>query len=230
MTHLSKGEKRRALIASGCGRYSDPWHPYPSTTDALSRLLESDGWHVEVSTDPDTALTELDGIDLLVVNAGDPWRNSDDAGGPAAGASEGLDAALDRGLGILAVHSALSTFRDYPSYRRAIGGEWSPGLSWHPPIGRATVRWESPSDEVFFDGPIDVLDELYTDLVVDGDVDVHGYHVVDGTTHPLIWTKTSIQGDRPSRAVVSALGHDARAYESVAYRGALQRFARWAVS
>src|SRR5688572_591129 len=67
----------RAVIASGAGRYADPWHPFAATSVRLADLLERDGWQVDVIDDPDVALTELEGAALLVVNAGDPWRNDD---------------------------------------------------------------------------------------------------------------------------------------------------------
>src|SRR5687767_624865 len=82
----------RVVVASGFGRYADPWHPFPATSVRIADVLERDAWHVDVIDDPDRALAELDGAALLVVNAGDPWRGDDAARGADPAAEAGLDA------------------------------------------------------------------------------------------------------------------------------------------
>lgn len=216
----------RAVIATGTGRYGDPWHPFSETSARIAALLRDDGWDVTVDDDVDHALAHLDGFDLLVVNAGDPWRNGDTELGhhadPAADA--GLTTAIARGIGIIAVHAALSTLRDHPAWRRAIGGEWEPGRSWHPPIADAHVRIVDAGHPITDRMPgIDVFDERYSDLAVDDGARVLAEHEVDGTAHPAVWIR-----DDPTRAVVSSLGHDARAYDSPEHVRLLQRAARWA--
>lgn len=216
----------RAVIATGTGRYGDPWHPFSETSARIAALLRDDGWDVTVDDDVDHALAHLDGFDLLVVNAGDPWRNGDTELGhhadPAADA--GLANAIARGIGIIAVHAALSTLRDRPAWRRAIGGEWEPGRSWHPPIADAHVRIVDAGHPITDRMPgIDVFDERYSDLAVDDGARVLAEHEVDGTAHPAVWIR-----EDPTRAVVSSLGHDARAYDSPEHVRLLQRAARWA--
>jgi type 1 glutamine amidotransferase len=216
----------RAVIATGTGRYADPWHPFPATSARIADALRADGWKVTVDEDVDHALAQLDGFDLLVVNAGDPWRDGEAEIGhlsdPAADA--GLRAAIGRGIGLVAVHAALSSLRDLPAWREAIGGEWQPGLSWHPPVGDARVRvvdGEHPVSEGM--PPLDVVDERYSDLVVDAGARVLAVHDVDGAEHAAVWVR-----EQPTRAVVSSLGHDERSYHSPAHVALLQRAARWA--
>jgi type 1 glutamine amidotransferase len=216
----------RAVIATGTGRYADPWHPFPATSARIAAALRSDGWDVTVDDDVDHALAHLEGIDLLVVNAGDPWREGGTELGRRAdpAADAGLRAAIARGIGLVAIHAALSSLRDHPAWREAIGGEWQPGLSWHPPIGDARVRIVD-GDHPVTEGmpPIDVYDERYSELVVDEGVRVLAVHDVDGVEHPAVWVR-----ERPTRAVVSSLGHDERAFDSPAHVALLQRAARWA--
>lgn len=216
----------RAVVATGTGRYGDPWHPFSETSARIAALLRDDGWDVTVDDDVDHALGHLDGFDLLVVNAGDPWRNGDTEleHYPDPAADAGLTAAITRGIGIIAVHAALSTLRDHPAWRRAIGGEWEPGRSWHPPIADAHVRIVDAGHPITDRMPgIDVFDERYSDLAVDDGARVLAEHEVDGTAHPAVWIR-----EDPTRAVVSSLGHDARAYDSPEHVRLLQRAARWA--
>ncbi|MBW9095754.1 ThuA domain-containing protein [Microbacterium jejuense] len=226
-------EAPRVVIATGAGRYADPWHPFSATSHRIAEILRADGWDAVVDEDVDHALAHLDGVDLLVVNAGDPWR---DGGAPHAdpAAAAGLAAAIDRGIGLIGVHAALSSLRDHPAWRAAIGGEWVPGTSWHPPIGDARVRVVDAVHPVT-DGLLrlvpgsaevphfDVFDERYSDLVVDDGARVLAVHDVDGTQHPAVWVR-----EQPTRAVVSSLGHDERAYDSPDLGVLLQRAARWA--
>src|SRR5699024_9887359 len=63
----------RALVASGSGRYADPWHPFPKTSPLLAEILSGSGFEVDVDDDVDASMGRLEGVDLLVVNAADPW-------------------------------------------------------------------------------------------------------------------------------------------------------------
>jgi type 1 glutamine amidotransferase len=215
-----------AVIATGTGRYADPWHPFPATSARIAAALRDDGWLVTVDDDVDHALATLDDVDLLVVNAGDPWREGASELGHRAdpAADEGLRTAIARGIGLIAVHAALSSLRDHPAWREAIGGEWDPGVSWHPPIGDARVRVVDGDHPVSEGMPaLDVFDEQYSDLVVDDGVRILAVHDVDGAEHPAVWVR-----EQPTRAVVSSLGHDERAYDAPAHVALLQRAARWA--
>ncbi len=216
-------ERPRVAIATGTGRYADPWHPYPATSARIATILRADGWDAHVDPDVDHALAHLDGVDLLFVNAGDPWRSGGEPFVDPA-ASAGLIAAIARGIGLVGVHAALSTLRDHPAWREAIGGEWVPGASWHPPLGDARVRIVDADHEITAGMPhLDVFDERYCDLVVDADARVLAVHEVDGAEHPAVWVR-----EHPTRAVACSLGHDERAYDSPALAALLRRAARWA--
>src|SRR5260370_41655132 len=63
---------RNVLILSGAGRFADPWHPFAETSDRIAGILRGEGFHVEVDERIDERMPDLRGVDLLVVNIGDP--------------------------------------------------------------------------------------------------------------------------------------------------------------
>lgn len=223
---------RRALIASGAGRYGDPWHPFAETSALLAEVLTDTGFAVVVDSDVDGALTRLEGVDLLVVNAGDPWRDGAAFGAPVA-AVAGLTAALGRGMGVLAVHSAVSSLRDHPLWAAAIGAVWLPGVSMHPEIGRARITGGASAGSVgsgcgapFAVEDFEVFDERYCRLQRIGDSTIVATHVgaAPGDVEPTAWVREV----GAARVAVSVLGHDARAYESPGHRALLRTLALWA--
>lgn len=218
--------KRRAVIACGSGRYADPWHPFATTSTLLAELLTTAGFTTVVEDDVDAAMTRLDGVSLLVVNAGDPWRGGPPTPAPMASAA-GFRQALHHGIGILGMHTAPATMRGYPEWAPAVGAIWLPGISTHPPASDITVTIHDPQLAVAgiaAGGAIRVFDERYCQLQPIGQSDVVATHTVDGTTHPAVWRRQVAR----SRVAVDLLGHDERSYASETHRALVVALARWA--
>jgi uncharacterized protein len=222
----------RGLLLSGAGRYDDPWHRYRDTSPLIGAILGNAGVEVEIDEDIDGRLADLRGVDLLIVNAGDPTRNNDGAAAPAAGATraahDGLDAFVARGGALLGIHAAAASLVDYPAWTRTLGARWIPDVSTHPPFGLTQVTvTEGPVEQQGF--PIDDIgdfslhDERYSFLALADDVAVLAGHDYHGRRHPLLLTHAV----GSSRAVYDALGHDIRSYASQAHRALLVRAAKW---
>jgi len=211
----------RAVIASGSGRYADPWHPYAETSPLLAEILETAGFDVLVDDDVDRALAGLGGVDLLVVNAGDPWRSDEPGSAPAVSVA-GFASALERGIGVIGVHAALASLRDYPEWAPAIGAVWLPGSSWHPPRGTVTVHGLTLPDGTAVED-LEVDDERYLRLQRLGRSHTVADHEVDDERHPAAWVRQV----GSARVAVDALGHDARSYASPGHRSLVTRLARW---
>lgn len=219
----------RIVIASGSGRYADPWHSFGGTSRCVAEILRVDGHTVSITDDVDRALAALDGVDVLIVNAGDPWRNTDapeveiatlDAG------RSGLQMAIDRGIGILALHNALSSMRDYPLWRSLLGGEWVPGLSMHPDIALTAISIDAESHPITAGiASFELIDERYSWLDLDSGIAGLAEHEFDGRTHPLLWARNFAS----TRVVVDALGHDARSFEAEAHREIVRRSVNWLI-
>jgi uncharacterized protein len=228
-----------AVILSGRGRYSDPWHPYDETGPLLAELVRAAGFDPRIETGIDAAVRTLDpAVRLLVVNAGDP--DGPDSGGRSDGdgprdehampeaalLAEGeavLATALARGIGVLVMHSGAASLRDYPSFGAALGGRWVRGESWHPDFGEAHVHVVAGHPLADGLGDFTVEDERYTALRMDAEVQRLAEHEEAGVRHPLVWTREL----GASRLVYDALGHDARSYDSAGHRELLARALAW---
>lgn len=238
-TLVDAGGPVRAVLLSGAGRYADPWHPHAATSACLARLLGEAGFVAEVVEDAPAAFEALDGASLLVVNAGDPdGPCADGAAAPplepgeraALGVADlQLRAALERGIGLLVMHTGAATLRELPSFGEALGGRWERGTSWHPPRDDAQVRFVGghPVRPPGSDGFV-VDDERYTDLVFSAPTGRTGIAVIaehdeGGTAHPLVWARELGR----SRVVVDLLGHDTASYDSAEHRELLGRAIAW---
>jgi type 1 glutamine amidotransferase len=223
----------KGLLLAGAGRYADPWHRYPETSPLIRDILAGAGVQVEIDEDIDGRLADLRGVDLLIVNAGDPTSGNGGAPAPDAAttraARDGLDAFVARGGALLGIHAAAASLVDYPVWTRTLGARWIPGVSRHPPFGLTEVTVTSvrverrcgfPVDDI---GDFSLYDERYIFLTVADDVTVVASHEYEGRRHPLLLTHVT----GTSRAVYDALGHDVRAYASAAHRALLVRAAKW---
>jgi uncharacterized protein len=208
----------RSLILSGGGEYGDPWHPFAATSERLAGLLETLGHEVEVSELVAERVADLCGWDLVVVNA---------AAGPEAdtsAAAAGLRAALDQGVGVLAIHVGACTLLRLPAWESVTGAAWVNGRSMHPKTGPCriiTYPGRHPICAPVMD--FDIVDERYTYLRTASDVVPLAAHGHEGEVHPVLWARVLGR----SRVVTDALGHDERSYDSVAHRQLISRAAQW---
>ncbi|WP_353808996.1 ThuA domain-containing protein [Agromyces sp. SYSU T00194] len=226
-----------AVILSGHGRYDDPFHPFIDTSQALADLLVEEGLTVEIVHDTDARLAAgLDGVDLLVVHTGDPWRSLVDATllpererrTPAPEVLEAeranLAAAVERGIGLLGIHAAAASLRDLPQWRELLDGEWNSEVSFHPPLGVAELHVHRDAHPIVAGADdFSLVDERYTDLVLGEHVEPLVEHTYDGERHPLVWARETGR----TRLVYDALGHDLRSYESPEHVALLRRAVAW---
>jgi type 1 glutamine amidotransferase len=215
---MTRAEQPRATVVSGGGRFADPWHPFPDTSARLAAVAASARFDVAVLDDVASALAAP--ADLLLLNVGRP-AEADEREDAAVRAA--LLAAVERGTGVLAMHSTVMSFPAVPEWEAIAGGVWVEGVSMHPPYGAAHVLITDAAHPVTAGvSDFTLQDERYTDLRVDPGVHVLAAHDHGGRTHPLIWT-------RGGRVVVDALGHDAGSYDSEPHRRLLTRAMRWLV-
>lgn len=208
----------RSLVLSGGGEYGDPWHPFAATSERLAGLLRNLGHEAEVSELVGERVADLRGWDLVVVNA---------AAGPQAdtsAAAAGLRAALDRGVGVLAVHVGACTLLRLPEWEAVTGAAWVSGQSMHPKTGPCRIITYPGRHPVCAPVPdFGIVDERYSYLRMAPDVVPLAAHEYEGEVHPLLWARVLGR----SRVVTDALGHDERSYDSAAHRELISRAAQW---
>ncbi|MBN9139464.1 MAG: ThuA domain-containing protein [Micrococcales bacterium] len=208
-----------AVLLTGGGDFSDPWHPFRETADRIAALLTEAGLPTRVvDSADDFAFAVAAGPPLAIVQASNAYA-------PTPGDLLVLDAVatqLRAGRPLLAVHAAACLFVDRPEWEAALGGRWVPELSWHPELGPAHVRLE-PHPITAGLGDVEVTDERYTELRVSPAAEVLAWHEEGGRRHPLAWAHR-VDG---ARVVYDGLGHDTRSYDSPSRRTLLEREVRW---
>jgi type 1 glutamine amidotransferase len=211
----------RSLVLSGGGACADPWHPFAQTSARLADVLWSLGHQVEVTDFVADRVTDLSGFDLIVVNA------ASGPGAPAAAqhrCAQGLRAALDRGLAVLAVHTGVCTLLRLPEWEAVTGAAWVPGRSGHPKLGPAHVQVHPDRHPIVAGlAGFDLIDERYVGLRLTPGLVPLATHRHEGRQYPLVWAR---QVGR-SRVVADTLGHDVQSYDSAAHRQLLSRAVQW---
>jgi uncharacterized protein len=207
----------RSVILSGGGDYGDPWHPFAATSERIAGLLAALGHDVEVNDLVADRVADLGDCDLVVVNA---------ASGPEAdtsAAQAGLTAALDRGVGVLAIHVGACGLLGLPSWEQVTGAAWIEG-SMHPKVGPCRIL--TYPDRHPISAPVadfDMIDERYTHLRIAPDIVPLAAHQHEDGLYPLLWARESGR----SRIVTDALGHDERSYDSPEHCELITRSAQW---
>lgn len=216
-----------AIILSGADRYDGKWHDHAATSQRIAEILGEIGIDARIRSTHPRAFAELDGADLLVVNAANGAACTDDADDEAwADAFARLEAYRRSGRPLLAFHLSSAAFKEYPGWRPWLGGEWIVGTSMHPPISQATVTVATDAHPIVAGlAEIAVFDEMYSYLEMEPANVVLATHTYEGTDHPIAWARE----DDGRRVVFNALGHDIRSYDSPDHIAFLQRAAIWLV-
>jgi type 1 glutamine amidotransferase len=206
-------------------------HPFEDTAPRLAEVLSGAGVVSDVCFDLEAGLAHLTGYDLVTVYAlrwtmarpmfdseRDAWAQS-----LSSAARSGLIAHVERGGGVLAVHTAAICFDDWPEWRALVGAAWNWDRSFHPPPRTMRVDVGGGHPITAGLGGFELEDECYTNLDWDPGMQVLASAPYRGV-QPLIGAR-----NREGRRVVSdALGHDLRSLSHPTHQTLLRRAALWA--
>ncbi len=214
----------RAVVLSGHREFRDPWHDLAATSDQLADILKRDGFLVEIRDDVADTLARVPVTDLLVVNCSGPAASEETAAELASDAVLGLRGYLSSGRGLLAMHSTVMAFPDWPGWGELLGARWRAPESMHPPRGPAYIRVRAGAHPIV-EGISHFVadDERYSHLELCAPFVTLAEHRHAERIHPLIWART----EGPARVVYDGLGHDVTAYANPVHRELVRRAARW---
>jgi hypothetical protein len=209
-------------------------HPADLSLPAVEAVLGEAGLTVSASEDPDAALAGLGdtGPDLLVVNTlrftmshpryaehRDRWALS-----LSGLARRTTTEWVERGGRLLALHTALVSFDDWPGWAEVIGGAWDWSRSSHPPVGEVSVHCDPNSPVTTGLEDFTIADEVYIGLGLRAGNQVVATASADGVDpQPASWVRPVGAG----RVATSTLGHDLRSLDDPAHRALLGRLIDW---
>ena len=127
------------------------------------------------------------------------------------------------GGALLAVHTALVCFDDWPEWIDLCGGGWSWEGSWHPEPGPIDVRIAADHPVTSGIGDFTIVDERYTDLTVAPGSTVLAVSPDDTGDQPVMWCTDHSGG----RVLVDSLGHDTRSLTDESHVRLLHRAITW---
>ncbi|WP_436795083.1 ThuA domain-containing protein [Actinospongicola halichondriae] len=196
-------------------------HPAEATAATLTQAFGDLGLGVDATDDVEGGLERLDAGRhvLLAVNAlqftmtdprYDEVREAEAFTLSPAGRSS-IEAWHAGGGPILAIHTALLCFDDWPGWASIVGGRWDWSRSSHPPIGTVEVQ---AGDHDFT-----VVDECYQDLDIDPGVEVVA---ASAGGHPLAWFRPRFRDQGSGAVAVDLLGHDHRSLDHPGHRRLLR--------
>jgi type 1 glutamine amidotransferase len=213
-------------------------HSFASATPALAALLADQGIASTIDDDIERGTRTLAAArpELLTVYAlrwsmrdGDKYAPHRERWGfslsPAA--RETIASHVAHGGAVLALHTAIICFDDWPGWGDILGAHWVWGRSSHPPYGAVDVRAAVPAHPLLHGLPGFTLhDEAYAGLAMRDDVKplMHA-RAASGDWQPALWAR--LVGT--SRVVVDTLGHDAAAFAHPVHRRIVARAAAWAL-
>ena len=218
------------------------YHPFAETAAELAAILEQQGVASLITEDVDEAINALDGAALFTVNAlrwrmlnhekYQPYMDRWSYELPSCHGQALMDF-VDRGGGLLGLHTASICFDAWPDYRHLLGGAWDWERTFHPPLGAAEIRpAPSQADDASSSAQsltagmtnFELCDEIYhcLDVAADSRVILEG-RLPLGPWQPISWAREQGKG----RVIYHALGHDAASLSNEHHRAFLARCYRW---
>lgn len=211
-------------------------HPFADASAALAGIMQQDGIETSVTEDIETGAARLadGGFDLLCVYAlrwrmliGDKYapHRAQWAFSPSVGARAAIRGFVSGGGGLIALHTAVICFDDWPDWGGLIGGAWVWGRSSHPPFGRVLVTPVVDGHSIIAGvREFETTDEVYSNLEFAPDIQPLLRADAGEGSKPVLWARQVGRG----RVVTDLLGHDRAALEQSEHRTVLKRSALWA--
>ena len=215
------------------------FHPFKESSRALQKILKKEGFESEITEDIESGLKNVDEGDynLLTVYAlrwsmkngskYEPYRDQWEYNISASG-KKYIQKFLEKGGGILGLHTAAICFDQWEDWISILGGKWIWGKSGHLPFGIVNTRAETTNHPITNNvTPFNLEDEVFEDLKTTKDITPLLSAKVEGQDkwHPVLWARNFSNG----RIVYDALGHNAKSLNHPEHAKIIRRSANWAI-
>lgn len=201
-------------------------HPcLPLTREIVGRLgTELDWIDITVSNEvADLTPEVLDRLDVLILYTSGTLPMTD-------AQKAALQRFIERGGGLVGIHSASDTFHDWEWFVRTIGGEFD-GHPWHEKVGITVLDAQHPATR-HLAPRFEIVDEIYQfkrlnddrRTLMELDRTSVNHDVVPGRAYPLAWTLEFGKG----KVFYTALGHREEVWQDKRFIDHLLGGVRWA--
>lgn len=210
-------------------------HPFAETSAVLAAMAGAAGLAAAVHGEVAAALEALAPGDLLVVNAlwwsmtQDPKYAPHRAAHARAlppGALARMRGHVEAGGALLAMHTAVICWDGEPGWKALLGGGWTWGRSFHPPLGPVTVVPTAAGAALAGSAaPFTLVDECYHRLDPEPGCELlaHAGAGAEPAGQPVAWRRAVGAG----RLAVDALGHDRRSLAASGHAALLAGLMAW---
>ena len=226
---MSRPRARNLILSGGIQ------HDFPPAARALANCLNAADIQSTISEDLDSTWAGIasGSWDLVTLHAlrwrmtqhekyaphRDRWAYEIPQVGRAA-----LWSHVQRGGGLLGLHTAALCFDTWDQWGELLGVSWRWGESFHPELGVIHVAPTSTAHPVTEGiAAFDTVDEVYHAL----NVHTAAPTLLTSMDQPLFWAYAHAPTHGLGRVVYDALGHDADAIEQPTHATLLRRSAAW---
>jgi type 1 glutamine amidotransferase len=214
-------EQARVLIVTGEDISPHKWR---ETAPALKALLAKDSrLQVDVTEDLEfLADPKLHDYDALLLH----FSNWEHPNQPGKAAQRNLQKAIADGTGLVVVHFASASFREWPEFARLVGRAWDAKRFDHDPRGKFRVQITDVAHEITAGmESFETDDELYYGLTGDRPITVlaTARSKVDEKAYPMAFVLQYGKG----RVFHCPLGHDVEAFAAPAVGELFRRGTAW---
>ncbi len=205
----------------------DHWHPASTVHEGLAPLSDdfSFDWIEAIDDEPDLSVERLMAYPVILFSKSNNVSANDDRGWVTERVQEVFLDYVQRGYGLLVVHSGTAGYAEMPVLRGLMGGVFVE----HPPQCPVTVEPLAGYALTAGSTPFTVMDEHYFVALDDPQAEVFLTTTSEHGTQPGGWTRTEGDGlgGVSGRVCVLTPGHNVEVWRHPSFQVLLRNALQW---